>query len=326
MKTEEYGNFEEKGDIFHNGGVKICFNVDQMFDLLENLIKREDFIFRGCPEAKYKIYNSAQRYYIGNELYKQVKAEDMNKHYTEFISNLIEECKNWNNSTVSNLLLNSGINGNNCIPYLSFMQHYGVPTPLIDFTYDPYVALFFAIDGETYKPSDVEIDNYFSLYYTFQSMGAFAGWQATFDEKFKNNALTYDELSYNEMQILTPKRAELGIINNTNIINQKGLFFYNNDPTLPLEENYLEFIQYLKKEMGEDKMKEFAITETLLNCINFHKSLIPYIKKKLDDLGITREYIYPDFYRMKDKALTSASIKALNTLVHVSDEKPFWEV
>jgi hypothetical protein len=30
---------------------------------------------------------------------------------------------------------------------LEFARHYGVPSPLIDFSHSPYVALFFAFDG-----------------------------------------------------------------------------------------------------------------------------------------------------------------------------------
>ena len=36
---------------------------------------------------------------------------------------------------------------------LEFGRHYGIPSPLIDFSYSPYVATFFAFNGA--RPDDV---------------------------------------------------------------------------------------------------------------------------------------------------------------------------
>lgn len=50
------------------------------------------------------------------------------------------------------------------LSWLSVMQHYGVPTRLIDFTTSPYIALYFAL--ETYNPSLQKDFSIFCLDYT----------------------------------------------------------------------------------------------------------------------------------------------------------------
>lgn len=50
------------------------------------------------------------------------------------------------------------------LSWLSVMQHYGVPTRLIDFTTSPYIALYFAL--ETYDPLSQKDFSIFAIDYT----------------------------------------------------------------------------------------------------------------------------------------------------------------
>lgn len=50
------------------------------------------------------------------------------------------------------------------LSWLSVMQHYGVPTRLIDFTTSPYIALYFAL--ETYDPLSKKDFSIFAIDYT----------------------------------------------------------------------------------------------------------------------------------------------------------------
>src|SRR5690606_12011975 len=101
LKLEEYKTIEEKEEFFQNGGVKINHNIEKIFDEIKRYKDEGDsFIFRGCSEAKYRLYNSAQRLYINQELHKQVSSDSISEHYKDFITKLIENCKEWNNGVV----------------------------------------------------------------------------------------------------------------------------------------------------------------------------------------------------------------------------------
>jgi hypothetical protein len=312
----EYSEISQKGKFFTNGTVKVDIHIDQIFERLDELAATGDFIFRGVTEAKYKLFNSSQRFYITHELFKHTKPENVHAHYDNFISSLIDECKNWNNSTVKNQLIASGIDEDNCLAYLSYMQHFGTPTPFLDFTFDPYLSLYFATENAHYIPSNIEIENYFSIYYTYQNASAFEGWKHVFNknsQNLKNGKISYDEVNKNSMHILLPTDEPYKILNNTNIVNQKGLFFYNNNPFNPLEETYLKYATYTKENLGEEKFKDMMMLDTFANSINIHKSFIPYVKNKLKERGITKDYVYPDTYKMKNDVLEKATISSLLT-------------
>ncbi|QTD37701.1 FRG domain-containing protein [Polaribacter batillariae] len=312
MQLEEYSEIKEKEEFFVNGGSKINHNINKIFAEIEKF-KSEgtNFVFRGCSEAKYRLYNSAQRIYIQQELHKQVPSDSIAEHYRDFITELIKICRSWNNGVIERLLESTGIDPNNALAYLSYMQHFGVPTPLLDYSYNPYVALFFAIDGLVYKPSDKEIDNYFSFYYTFTNSTVFESWKYVFDENLKKVDITYEKIDENDMAILLPDEELYQIMNSVNIINQEGLFFYNNHPWYPLERTYKEYTDFLLKEWGQEKFDKLMTVRTFSGCYNIHKSLIPAIKEKLSEMGINKNHIYPDMADFR-KSVTNNGI--LNSL------------
>jgi len=156
----EYRNFNEKGKFFIDGDLVI--NTKDEFDKCFEEITNEELIgrfsFRGCGEAKYKLYSSSQRFWIEKEL-------DKCFDYNSFVLKLIENSKEWNNKTISKFFNPRGIDFSNSIAYLSYMQHFNVPTPLLDFTENPCVGLFFAVQVPLLKLTEYS-DSMF-----YQAMG-----------------------------------------------------------------------------------------------------------------------------------------------------------
>ena len=313
MILEEYYKIEKKEEFFINGGSKINNNIEKIFEEISKFkTKGDSFIFRGCSEAKYRLYNSAQRLYINQELHKQVPPGQISEHYKNFIVELIESCKSWNNRVIERHLENAGINKGNSLAYLSYMQHYGVPTPFLDYSYNPYVALFFAIDNLKYKASEIEIENYFSFYYTYSNATVFDSWNYVFKRNVSNQKnITYDDIDLNDMSIILPEDNLYQILNSINIINQEGLFFYNNHPWYPLEKTYKEFVEKYIEKNGKEKFDELLMHDTISGCFNIHKSLIPAIEQKLNSLGINRNFIYPDMNDFMNKVTNDGILNSL---------------
>ena len=118
--------------------------------------RNNDLVFRGVHDAKYKLFNSAQRFWNTEELDK------LGSSYQDFIQKQIDKAKAFQNN-----LLVKFYNAFGHVAYdlsiLSFLQHYNAPTPLLDFTNNFDCALFFGTDGLMHSPS-TDIGNYFSIY------------------------------------------------------------------------------------------------------------------------------------------------------------------
>ena len=77
------------------------------------------------------------------------------------------------------------------------------------------------------------------------------------------------------------------ITNSENIKNQKGVFTWNSDPSKPLE---MKGNELYNESPTENDPEDYRFS----GCYNINKNLAPYIKTKLEQDGITKEYIYPD--------------------------------
>lgn len=90
------------------------------------------FAFRGQGNCQWPLVTSLARYFKRHKV-KQAEWRDRElKMYTMFRNRLIKTCPNLYDKY-------------DPIDILSIMQHHGVATRLIDFTFDPLVAVYFAL-------------------------------------------------------------------------------------------------------------------------------------------------------------------------------------
>ncbi len=102
------------------------------------------YIYRGHSDASWKLESTLER--IIGEKWDKNRADKYEKYSLQAFKSKFHLYDNENVVPKSKLA------------WLSIMQHYGIPTRLLDFTESPYVALYFALEGyDINKNSDLAI-------------------------------------------------------------------------------------------------------------------------------------------------------------------------
>lgn len=308
-KLASYKDFEEKARKFSKNTQYFRIDTVQDFDnwysqfvpkdKLNNRSENANRIntnnmFRGMGEAKYKLLTSSQRFWIVNELNQWWKP----RRYLEFVNVFVENARK--KLLFKKVFEYYKLSGNQRdFPLLSILQHYGAPTPLMDWTYNIDVALHFATEGVAPSYSSNEIDQYFSIYQidkqqqkwnefnnlidwhkgSFPRISSFYGWEDNHNSIFYISDFEDkpDAKSFRDERPITT-------IYNQNIIPQEGLFIFNPFSTKPLEDcfntdhtqngNNLNLVPFI--------------------CVNIKKDLAEYVRRKIKFKGVDNSFIYPD--------------------------------
>lgn len=335
-----YQSFLQKDNFFEQRRIE---TEQELELLLEEFSPKKNHLFRGMNEAKFMLYSSLQRDWI----LKKREAQSVN--HQQFLEKLVANARLYCGGALAMYIERHSGDYNNDVCVLSILQHYGCPTPLLDWTYNFLVALYFAALGPTcpFPRSAREVDEYVSIYYIEEKwfaqsglramvevamkgnlpliktairekidplklrLGDMASFSKTFSdenlEKFANDddvALRLALASYPkfgltnylcEIDKLKPipvsyfsdrdeEYLPIGLQNSPNVINQEGVFTWNSVPAHPIEHTVWQQV------LQDNPDTSHVYT----NCFNLNKNLVPYLFRRLEELGITDEFIFPE--------------------------------
>lgn len=180
------------------------------------------------------------------------------------------------------------------IPFLAYMQHYGVPTPLLDWSYSPFIAAFFAIKDASPEDNIVIYDLDLTSYQK--------------DYPLESRTLEKPETVF--FQIVNIPRENL------RHLNQQGLFTLCQQ--IPNVESYFQSLyektgkKYLKKRRFTlDKFQKSRTMESFKRMNITERSLFPapaYIAKDIIDELFSEHYetLSNDLLKALDKPTKGA--------------------
>ena len=151
--------------------------------------------------------------------------------------------------------------------WLALMQHYGAPTRLLDFTFSPYIALYFAISGASRKPVAV----YCIDYETFEEKQE--GQHGEDYENLCGRVLKYEKEI--DKSVLICSEPEFS---NTRLLAQQGVFLIPNTLDYSHEE--------ILKHYGDDD----CCIKIIIKFECFRQ-----IIEELSKMNITAGTVYPGF-------------------------------
>lgn len=271
------------------------------------------YIYRGVNDASYKMYSSAQRHWIlRDKSYTQFKADN----YINYVESVVNAARN--SKSLRDYFGSKNIPVNDFM-ILSVVQHYANISPLVDFSFDPLVSLFFATDGiDPDKLPSSKLSDYISLYYipadttwmqsSLQMINKTGSLKAdkmtkeyeregekcvdTKDVQDEIRNLTYHRYGNGDIPFIPVEGCENGEI----YVNMPYIGFecsYNNEnPRIVCQNGRFIFNPSADKPLIE--VINETIHDRIVHCLDIHKSLVSDILREiLTPKGVTKSTIYP---------------------------------
>jgi hypothetical protein len=321
----EYETTLQKALFFEQVNIDSIEDFEEIFEENKN---SSEILYRGVSEAKWRIYSSLQRYWINEKIYE--KGID----YKCFIEKTILNAKKQQGNILEKFFRKNGISPNNDIAVLSFLQHYGCPTPLVDWTNSFINSLYFATENINDNNDEVrEIEKYFSVYYIEEKdlistslVGAVEIGISEIKQYVKKSVIQNGEtegIKEIEMnKFFSDERLEIA----TKMIHQNKLiehltkierlmtfpltyfsdtneetdiqFSLNNSMNIVNQQGVFVWNSDPFKPIEQVGNEQYRENENVIyrfsKCYNINKKLATYIRKKIKKEGIDENYIYPN--------------------------------
>jgi FRG domain len=325
----EYDSFLQKSYLFDQTQI----NTEDEFDKIYNQLKSQThMLFRGQREARWRLYSTLQRLWIwdklnekstsyleflqrmvikGKEKYQDVIEEILQENHIDAINDiallgflqhhetptpLLDWTYSFQNALyfgISDLQPNPGMKevDNYFSIYLIQEQDFGqggmrkiLDDGLQRVGNDLKIAFMkkIAHDDTDFRKMKKHFEER-SFFDTNRVKGSGLIKHMTRIENLINIPITYFSDTETDSHLI------FSLTNSENIKHQKGVFTWNADSSKPLELVGNEQYNISKTENDSDDYR-------FSGCYNINKNLASYIEKKLQQDGITKEFIYPDIH------------------------------
>jgi hypothetical protein len=298
-----------------------------------NSLHRMGYYFRGMSNSLWKLYTSMQREWINRDIQKIIFDKNrlslppftpaqttkfaqngcltscqLDNMYHDFIREYLNYVKNSNNLMGK---IDSQCKIVNDVSIFSALQHYGAPTPFLDFTSKPEIALFFATQtnngnenfsiyalkaGGNLPPFSNELMRFSDpLANATPTLGEIAQEEGLDPNKVHDDSMEFKVWRSPSLLVFEETEEWYMRISNPRSDLQSGLFIYNSSPTRPLEDAFVN-----NQNLTLPKIKCFDISKELLPAVQAFTETVGCTKTTLGldttDIG---KSIFDDFLKYK---------------------------